>query len=147
MEVILNNRSGVALNQDLLRMVAEDILTGEEVDSLAELSIVFVDPAEIRQLNLDYRGINSSTDVLAFPQSPDSSEGPHLLGDVVISPQIAEEQANKYRHSSEKEIVILLIHGILHLLGFDHDTAEERSAMEKREKEILTRLLMETSIK
>jgi probable rRNA maturation factor len=147
MEVILNNCSGVALNQALLLEIAEKVLDSEKVDALAELSIALVDPDEIKRLNMDYRGTDSVTDVLSFPQSPDDSGGPHLLGDVVISPQVAEEQANKYHHSPEKEMVILLVHGILHLLGFDHEAPEEKSIMNEKENEILTRLFTEKKIK
>ena len=147
MEVILNNCSGVAVDQELLCRVAQDVLDAEEVDPEAELSIAFVDPDEIKRLNKDYRGLDSPTDVLSFPQAADDTGGPHLLGDVVISPQVAEEQASKYHHSPEKELVILLVHGILHLLGFDHEIPEERTTMEEKEHKILERLLAENKIK
>lgn len=137
MEVIISNHSGVAVNLDLLHELAKEALASEKVEPEAELSIVLVAPGEIQKLNVQYRGVDSTTDVLSFPQSQDDPTGPLLLGDVVISPQIAQVQAAEFDHSLEKEMAILLIHGILHLLGFDHEIPDERIKMEGKEKEIL----------
>jgi len=147
MEVIISNRSGVSVNLDLLHELAEDVLDFEKVDTGAELSIVLVDENKIKQLNAEYRGINLPTDVLSFPQLTENPTGPYLLGDVVISPQIAEVQAGEYQHSPEKEMAILLIHGILHLLGFDHETPEDKALMEEREKKILDNFLVEKELR
>jgi len=147
MEVIISNNSGIALDVGFFQELAENILSFEKIGTDAELSVVLVDKDEIQNLNAKYRRINTPTDVLSFPQSQDDFEGPCLLGDVVISPQVAEDQAVKYQHSFEKEMVILLIHGILHLIGFDHEESEEKEEMQKREEEILNRLVREKRVR
>jgi len=146
MEVIISNNSGIALNVGFFQELAETILGFEKVGTEAELSVVLVGEREIQDLNAKYRGINTPTDVLSFPQSQDEFDGPCLLGDVVISPQVAKAQAVKYEHSFEKEMAILLIHGILHLIGFDHEESEEQEGMQKREEEILNRLIREKRV-
>jgi len=147
MEVIISNNSGIALDVGFFQELAENILSFEKIGTDAELSIVLVDKDEIQNLNAKYRGINTPTDVLSFPQPQDDFEGPCLLGDVVISPQVAESQAVKYQHSFEKEMAILLIHGILHLIGFDHEESEEKEEMQKREEEIFNRLVREKRVR
>lgn len=108
----------------------------------AELSLKLVDDAEIRELNQTYRARQGATDVLAFPLL----EGPHaefrggLLGDVVISIETAERQAKTGRRSLDAELQRLLIHGILHLLGYDHEEAGDARRMRAQERR-LERLL------
>ncbi len=113
----------------------------------AELSIVLVDNAYIQNLNLEYRGLDQPTDVLSFamvdeqPGTPvlnqDQLELPELLGDIFISMERAVEQAESYGHSLEREVCYLAIHGLLHLLGFDHHEPEETEAMRQAEEAIL----------
>lgn len=146
MEVLISNRSGLTLDLDFFRRLAEEVLGLEKVDSEVELSIVLVTEDEIRELNAQYRGIDTPTDVLSFPQSHDDQEGPHLLGDVAISPQVAQEQALKYGHSFEREMTVLLVHGILHLLGFDHENPQDSMRMREREEDIINRFLAENRI-
>lgn len=87
-----------------------------------ELSLALVDDEEMRALNRDWRGKDRTTDVLAFPQSEPGEESPGgLLGDVVVSVPTAERQAAARGHAVEEEIRTLLVHGILHLLGHDHE--------------------------
>lgn len=94
----------------------------------SELSLVLVDNREIQDLNHRYRNKNEPTDVLSFPPGEGLPEGVSLLGDVIISLEQAERQAAKRRTTLEDEVESLLIHGILHLLGYDH----ERSRSEAR---------------
>ena len=94
----------------------------------SELSLVLVDNREIQDLNHRYRNKNEPTDVLSFPPGDGLPDGICLLGDVVISIEQAEKQATKRRKTLEDEVESLLIHGILHLLGYDH----ERSQAEAR---------------
>lgn len=96
----------------------------------SELSILLVSDAKIRQLNHQYRDLDVATDVLSFPQNEDGAGefDSHLLGDVVISVETAHRQAGEHQLILEEELVLLLIHGILHLLGYDH----ERSPREER---------------
>ena len=110
-----------------------------EVDDY-QLSILIVDNQEISVLNKKYFDKNRPTDVIAFPMQDDESGNlnPHILGDVVISAERASEQALELGHSTEKEITILLIHGILHLFGFRDDTQDERKKMEGKTFDILS---------
>ncbi|WP_461366728.1 rRNA maturation RNase YbeY [Candidatus Darwinibacter acetoxidans] len=110
-----------------------------------EVSVSFVDDATIASLNGHYRGINAPTDVLSFPQAGEEEfaplEGlPRMLGDVVISLERAEEQAEQYGHSLAREVVFLAVHGFFHLLGHDHETAEEEQVMRALEERVLEEL-------
>ena len=117
-------------------------------EALCELSVTFVEKDEIRELNRDYRGIDRVTDVLSFPQfekdeldsyreEPDEIPDELMLGDVVISRDKAEEQAKEFGHSFERELIYLFTHSVLHLLGYDHETPEDKSVMRRREEEIM----------
>lgn len=106
----------------------------------AELSILLVSDRRMKKLNWDYRRIPRSTDVLSFSmrEGEFGALHPHLLGDVVISLETASKQALENGHSLEREIRHLVIHGILHLLGYDHEgSPEKRREMEALERELL----------
>ncbi|HEJ83947.1 MAG TPA: rRNA maturation RNase YbeY [Desulfobacteraceae bacterium] len=112
-----------------------------------ELSVLFTDDRRISELNLQYMGRTGPTNVLAFPMAdPDTSGQPYdfiteLLGDVVISVDTAQKEAEEYGESLEQTIDRLLIHGILHLLGHDHIGSEEQAIlMEKEEKRLMASL-------
>jgi len=115
----------------------------------AELSVCLVDDAYIRELNRRYRGKDSPTDVLSFPQwerpdgePPEAGDDPAaaLLGDVVISLETAARQAEEFGHSLQREVAFLVVHGVLHLLGHDHHTAAGEARMKAREEEVLQAL-------
>ena len=113
----------------------------------AEVSVTLTDNRYIRKLNREYRGIDRATDVLSFPMYDggifDDNECRlgALLGDIVISVERAEEQAEELGHSSVREIAFLAIHSTLHLLGYDHErSAEEDEVQCKKQKEIVKRL-------
>jgi len=119
----------------------------------AELSILIVNNQRIRMLNKKYRGIDRPTDVLSFPMTgtefnsvpPAQPEGlstqPLLLGDVVLSMEKIESQAREQGHSAERELMMLLTHGILHLIGYDHErSSQEDRRMRKKEGNILAKL-------
>ena len=114
----------------------------------AEVSIVFVDDAEMRTLNRNYRGINKSTDVLAFPMNDGkfAAISPNLLGDVVISVPVARKQAELHEQSIERELTMLLIHGLLHLLGYDHENPKDELVMKEAETEYIMLVEEELSI-
>ena len=97
-----------------------------------ELSILLVDDAKIQNLNRQHRNIDSATDVLSFPQADGDEFISHMLGDVVISVETAERQATEHRFSLEQELVILLIHGLLHLLGYDHERSQKDEKLMKK---------------
>lgn len=128
---------------NVLKLVLE-----ERSRTSAEVSVVFVDDGEMRNLNRNYRGLYKSTDVLAFPMNEGrfAAINPELLGDIVISVPQARRQAETHDHSIERELSILLIHGLLHLLGYDHQTDEEESAMKELEIEYLMLIEEELSI-
>ena len=112
-----------------------------------EVSLTFVDESEIKALNSSYRGIDTVTDVLSFPQfeSPREIpvEGIALLGDVVICIDQALAQAESYGHTPERELLYLFVHSMFHLLGYDHHCEEEQSVMRQAEENILARLGLE----
>ena len=105
----------------------------------AEVGCLLVTDRRIRALNRRYRGEDHPTDVLAFPQGEGGGPPGHpgLLGDVVISVETAARQAARAGNSLEREAALLLIHGILHLLGYDHAEPEEERRMQAREEELL----------
>jgi probable rRNA maturation factor len=138
------------VNGGWVKKIVRQVLKAEEVAPPYEVSLVFTDSETVRQLNRDYRGVDEPTDVLAFYMLPqkgaDSSfalppDGVTRLGEVIISYPQAAEQAKEQGHSPERELALLVIHGILHLLGYDHKEPEEESKMRERERELLERCL------
>jgi probable rRNA maturation factor len=103
-----------------------------------ELSIVLVDDAGMQQLNRQYRGLDCPTDVLSFPmrQGDFGFVNPEVLGDVVICVPMASRQAKRARHTLLTEVTHLLAHGVLHLLGYDHDTAAKLRAMQAQTRRL-----------
>ena len=93
-----------------------------------------MDNEQIRGLNKMYRGIDEPTDVLSFPMDDE------IWGDIIISTDKVISQAEEYGHSLERELGFLVVHGILHLLGYDHQTPEEEAVMRQKEEKILTEL-------
>lgn len=133
-----NQTKGSGLNGRRLKSVARELLAaaGEEHSAL---SLSLVGDRSIRRLNYEHRGLDKATDVLSFPLDPSeaSAHGPErLLGDVVISVDTARRQAAEYDAPLENEVYRLLIHGILHVLGHDHEEPEERAAMESEERRL-----------
>ncbi len=115
--------------QDVLGRAAQAALSFSGA-SEADLTLVLTDDAHIQALNRDFLGHDAPTDVLAFPaDEADPETGRRYLGDVVISLPRAVEQAHERGHALESEVQLLVVHGILHLLGHDHSTKEEKTAM------------------
>lgn len=108
----------------------------------AEVSVLLVDDEGIRELNRSYRGIDQPTDVLAFSQREglDQEVNPNLLGDIVVSVETALVQSKTYKQSLEREISLYLIHGLLHLLGYDDTEPLARARMFRRQEEILKQI-------
>jgi probable rRNA maturation factor len=106
----------------------------------SELSVVFVDDARIRELNQQFRGKDTPTDVLSFPLREGEAVGQYsYLGDIVISVDTAQRQSQELGHTPEDEIDELLLHGVLHLLGYDHDSTDEEVWYNKQQ-ELIQRL-------
>lgn len=127
-----------------IRKLLEFAKTEEGIEEDAELSVTFVDKAEIQEINRDYRQKDKVTDVIsfAFEEEEDIFEGmdvPRVLGDIIICTDVAVEQAQQYAHSFERELGFLALHGFLHLLGYDHMTDEDEKVMFGRQKDILNR--------
>jgi len=153
-ELIINNQQDkVAITskmEKLLYDVANEVVQTEELNMDPEISLLLVDDQEIQSLNNKYRGINHPTDVLSFAME-DEIEGEdipdfvvleenNILGDIVISLETAQKQAEEYGHSLEREVGFLTVHGMLHLLGYDHCTEEESAKMRAQEERILAQL-------
>lgn len=132
--------------EDRIIEVLEEAARVHEVDDLAEVSLMFTDDKTIHEMNREYRGIDRPTDVLSFALEEGEEEeiygGPeeNLLGDIIISVETATRQAAEYGHSVEREMAFLALHGMLHLLGYDHMEEEERQEMRAQEEAILASL-------
>ncbi|HNZ82113.1 MAG TPA: rRNA maturation RNase YbeY [Sedimentibacter sp.] len=126
-------------NEAAIERAVEAVLTEEECDGDFEISVSFVTNEEIKELNKEYRNVDSETDVLSFPMN-EEFDGVTILGDIVISTQKIIEQADDFGHSPEREMIYLTVHSMLHLLGYDHMENDEKSAMRAKEKEIMKNL-------
>lgn len=115
---------------EILEKAAQIVLMLQDADEGVELSVVVDSDERLRELNLQFLGIDAPTDVLSFPADEvDPDSGLRYLGDIIISYPRAAEQAHAAGESIEDEIQLLTVHGTLHLLGFDHDDAQSKSAM------------------
>lgn len=148
MAVWMNNRQRrVALNTPLVKKQALRMMAYLGCSD-SELSVVFVHDERIRSLNRTYRCKDHPTNVLAFPQCQTYEGEPQtpLLGDVVISLTTAAREAHELRQTLEERVVFLLAHGLLHLLGYDHErSAAQRRRMARRERELLSHLREQTT--
>ncbi len=142
MEILISNRQEqLKIDLDFIKAVAEEIMRFEASPENSELSLVFCDDDFIQKLNNDYRGKNEPTDVLSFPIDEENFEPEiKLLGDVVISIETAVRQAGMLNHPPVLEVVFLLIHGLLHLHGYEHGLKVARKRMRDREVTIFRHL-------
>ena len=131
----------------LVRRCCNAVLTFEDFNEPAEISVTFVDDERIHELNREYRNVDRSTDVLSFPLGENGvydknpENGACLLGDIVISVETAVRQAETYGHSLQREIGFLTVHSMLHLLGYDHvNGGIEEVRMREKEERVLTEL-------
>lgn len=141
-------------HEKLARKVVAAALAHEGFPYEAEVGLFLVSPEAIRAMNWEHRQIDRPTDVLSFPMAaygspgdfealeldgdnfnPDTGEA--MLGDIVLNVEQVGEQARQYGHSDEREYAFLILHSMLHLFGYDHETEEEAAQMEKKQKEIL----------
>ena len=146
MSVEVNNESGAAIDEVALVELCRFVLDRMQIDPLAELSVVLLDTEAMTGLHVQWMDLPGPTDVMAFPMdgepAPDANDrtgpggaepqaGPVLLGDIALCPDVAAKQAHQAGHSVEAELHLLATHGILHLLGYDHEEpAEEREMFE-----------------
>jgi len=145
-----NNQEKVSIPEALEADLTKAMNVVAELEALSpqtEVDITLVDDAAIHELNRTYRGIDRPTDVLSFALDEgedepevDDDEIEHLLGDVIISAPTAVRQGEEYGHGLEREMTYLAVHGMLHLLGYDHMEEKDKLIMRKREEEVLRRL-------
>lgn len=152
MKLLINNTTDQDIDFDKdLEKTAREVLKVEGIDSRVEISLSFVDRDEIHRMNKEYRQVDRPTDVLSFPiyetkddliKEQEDSQGVFepTLGDIVICMDVAKEQAKDFGHSLERELMYLSCHSILHLLGYDHMTEEDKKVMRSREKTIMKNL-------
>jgi probable rRNA maturation factor len=127
------------LTPDILERAALAVLAHQATDG--DLSIVLTDDAQLHELNRDYLDIDAPTDVLSFPASEtDPETARRYLGDILISVPRATQQARAAGHELEAEVQLLAVHGTLHLLGYDHAEADDKTSMWKAQAEVLERL-------
>ena len=120
----------------LIERAAQAALTNQSANG--DLTVVLTDDAHLHQLNRDYLGVNAPTDVLSFPASEtDPETGAPYLGDILISIPRADAQAKSANHPLESEVQLLVVHGVLHLLGYDHAKPKEKIRMWKVQAEVL----------
>lgn len=145
-----NTQEQVVLEPVVLERLQEGLQAVARLNDLedeAEVDVTIVDDEEIHELNREYRGMDKATDVLSFAldeESEDSDEPmlldapeEHLYGDIIISAETALRQAEEYGHGLERELTYLAVHGMFHLLGYDHMTEEEKAVMRAKEEEAL----------
>ena len=127
--------------EGIVRRAARETLALEKCSD-CEVSIYLTDDTEIQRLNRDYRNVDSPTDVLAFAmrEGPDGKLNPNVLGDVVISLPTAKRQSGAFEHSFEAEISVLVCHGILHLLGYEHEASEDLMLMQQKQNSVVSSL-------
>jgi probable rRNA maturation factor len=135
-DVFLANEQELAVDEGALTALAAHALESEDLDDDSELSVLLIGADHMRELNFRFAGNNYATDVLAFPMMEDEDQ-PQVLGDVVICPEVARANARKVNHPLEEELGILLVHGILHLLGYEHSEPEDKAQMDQRLREVL----------
>lgn len=148
MAVLVNNlQEEVPVDDELTGLAsnaARAVLNSEGQVQEAEIGVVFVNDQYIHQLNKEYRGVDRPTDVLSFamqegePMPGEDEE--HILGDVIISLETALRQSKEYEHSLHREVAFLTVHGVLHLLGYDHQTEDQRRLMRDKEEAVLKKL-------
>ncbi|MFV0493535.1 rRNA maturation RNase YbeY [Mycobacterium sp.] len=135
MSIEVSNESGIDVSEIELVSVAQFVIARMDVNPAAELSMVLLDTAAMADLHMRWMDLPGPTDVMSFPMDelepggrPDAPDpGPSMLGDIALCPEFAAEQAASAGHSLGHELALLTVHGVLHLLGYDHgEPAEER---------------------
>ena len=137
MSIEVSNESGIDVSETKLISVARFVIERMDVNPAAELSMVLLDSAAMADLHMRWMDLPGPTDVMSFPMDeltpggrPDTPDpGPAMLGDIVLCPEFAAAQAATARHSVEHELAVLTVHGVLHLLGYDHAEPDEEKEM------------------
>lgn len=152
--MVINQQSKIDYTREMQQLIIKTADAAARLFHLpanTELSVLIVDNNYIQELNCLYRNKNVPTDVLSFGMNESSDEEPdidfpgdvNIIGDIVISLEQASVQSKEYGHSLERELAYLLAHGILHLLGYDHETEEEKTTMRNLEEKVMSTLKLE----
>jgi probable rRNA maturation factor len=142
MEIDIDNRSHRPVDEDRWAETMATFMRGMGLTDDTGVSLSFVDDAEMQELNRQYREIDAPTDVLSFSHEegeplPQIAGMPRYLGDVILSVDTIERQAASVGHSTDRETAILLAHGLLHLLGYDHAEDDEAKVMFGKQDELV----------
>jgi probable rRNA maturation factor len=145
MSIDVNNESGTEVDEQAILDIARYALARMRIHPLSELSVIVVDEDAMEQLHIQWMDEPGPTDVMSFPMDElrpgkDDEEPPQgLLGDIVLCPEVAKKQgdAAATKHTMDEELQLLTVHGVLHLLGYDHEEADERAEMFGLQKAIL----------
>ncbi len=136
----INNLTSENIDNDFLKKIVEVVLQKEK-GKILPLSIVFLDSGKIKNLNKKYRKKNIPTDVLSFSYKNDIIEFENkedsLIGEIVLCPEMIKKNAQKFKKDYKDELMWALIHGLLHLLGYNHKKEQEAKKMRKKEKRYL----------
>lgn len=141
--ISVENESGIACDTEALLRVAQFVMQTLRLHDESELAITLVDVERMTELHIEFMDEPGPTDVLSFPMDelripePDAAAEPGILGDIVLCPEFARTQAAERGRTLDAELVFLVVHGILHLVGFDHATQEEYDDMFSRQDELL----------
>ncbi len=147
MSTEISNESGASIDEVEFAALARYVLDQMHVHPQAELSILFVDIPTMTELHVQWMDEPGPTDVLSFPMDElrpgkdGAPSDPGILGDIVVCPDVAIEQARTAGHSAQEEMLLLVTHGILHLLGFDHAEPDEREVMFDLQRTLLLTFL------
>lgn len=149
MSIEVINETEVDIEVDEFRALAEYVLANLHVSTEAELALLFIEPEPMEELHLKWMDLPGPTDVMSFPMDElrpgthGQTTPPGTLGDIVICPQVAAEQALQAGHSAVEEMLLLTVHGLLHLLGYDHVDLEEEKVMFELQRRLLLSFLAE----
>ena len=154
MEILLSNHQDLPVDTDGLRALAKVVLENEGMPPSTEVGIMLVTDDDMAGHNQRFLGRDGPTDVLALPLSPSGSEHrenaaragagvPYALGDVIIAPRYVEDQARRLGTAYEDEMALMVTHGLLHLIGYDHELDSEAEQMESKERHLLAAIGME----
>lgn len=133
LKIEINNQTGHKIDFKLIKKVVR--IFSRVFKTGKEISLAFVGDAEIKKINFNYRGLNEVTDILSFAGDGD------YLGEIIIDYDQIKRQAGDFRNSSEKELIFILTHGLLHLIGYDDKTEKTRQEMIKMGEEFIKKYL------
>jgi len=145
----ITNLTTVSVSEDFLKKVIQEVVVGEDLKKEVELSVVLAGPGTMRKLNHRFRKKNKVTDVLAFPESEsflkklktELFKKTKALGEIVICLRYVKKNSKRFSTTFEKELATVLIHGFLHLLGYEHENSKDKAIqMEAKQKEYLSKM-------